>query len=104
MLLQAARRAMTSVKPSRRERAERARAAVPAASADPHVEPARPSFLRRRIIAALGDSPRSPTLALFSAAGVFDAPDVGHLSGVMTGALGAQLAFRGGRSRFRARC
>ena len=51
-------------------------------------------FSVRRIIAALGDSPRSPTLALFSAAGVFDAPDVGHLSGVMTGALGAQLAFR----------
>ena len=51
-------------------------------------------FSVRRIIAALGDSPRSSTLALFSAAGVFDAPDVGHLSGVMTGALGAQLAFR----------
>jgi hypothetical protein len=51
-------------------------------------------FSVRRIIAALGDSPRSSTLALFSAAGVFDAPDVGHLSGIMTGALGAQLAFR----------
>jgi hypothetical protein len=51
-------------------------------------------FSVRRIIAALGDSPQSSTLALFSAAGVFDAPDVGHLSGVMTGALGAQLAFR----------
>jgi hypothetical protein len=51
-------------------------------------------FSVRRIIGALGDNPQGPALALFSAAGVFEAPDVGHLSGVMTGALGAQFAFR----------
>jgi len=51
-------------------------------------------FSIRRIVAALGEGQHGPTLALFSAAGVFEAPDVGHLSGVMTGAVGAQLAFR----------
>ena len=51
-------------------------------------------FSVRRIIAALGEEQQGPTLALFSAAGFFEAADVGHLSGVMTGAVGAQLAFR----------
>jgi hypothetical protein len=48
-------------------------------------------FSVQRIISSLGEDPHGPTLALFSAAGVFEAPDVQHLSGLMTGALGAQL-------------
>jgi len=51
-------------------------------------------FTVHRIISALGEDPQGPTLALFSAAGVFEAPGVWHLSGVMTGALGAQMVFR----------
>jgi hypothetical protein len=51
-------------------------------------------FSVQRIISSLGEDPHGPTLALFSAAGVFAAPDVAHLSGVMTGALGAQLVLR----------
>ena len=51
-------------------------------------------FTVRRIIVALGEPPQGPALALFSAAGVFEAPDVGHLSGVVTGAVGAQLVLR----------
>jgi hypothetical protein len=48
-------------------------------------------FTVRRIIVALGEDPQGPTLALFSAAGFFEAPDVGHLSGVVTSTVGAQL-------------
>jgi hypothetical protein len=51
-------------------------------------------FSVRQIISALGEAPQGPTLALFSAAGVFEAEDVGHLSGVVTGSLGAQIALR----------
>ncbi len=51
-------------------------------------------FTVRRIIAALGDSPQGPTLALFSAAGVLQVPDAGHLQGVVTCAIGAQLVLR----------
>jgi hypothetical protein len=51
-------------------------------------------FSVQRIISSLGENPHGPTLALFSAAGVFAAPDVAHLSGIMTGALGAQLVLR----------
>lgn len=51
-------------------------------------------FSVRQIITALGENPQGPTLALFSAAGVFDARDVGHLSGVVTGSLGVHLVFR----------
>jgi len=51
-------------------------------------------FSVQRIILALGETPQGPALALFSAAGVFEAPDVGHLSGVMTGALGVQYVLR----------
>jgi hypothetical protein len=47
-----------------------------------------------RIISELGEAPQGPTLALFSAAGVFGAQDVGHLSGVVTSGLGAQLVLR----------
>ena len=51
-------------------------------------------FSIQRIILALGEAPQGPTLALFSVAGVFDAPDVGYLSGVVTGGLGVQLVLR----------
>lgn len=51
-------------------------------------------FSVRQIISALGEAPQGPTLALFSAAGVFEAQDVGHLSGVVTGSLGVQIALR----------
>lgn len=51
-------------------------------------------FSVERIISSLGEDPHGPTLALFSAAGVFEAPGVQHLSGVMTGAVGAQIVFR----------
>jgi len=51
-------------------------------------------FSVRRIVAALEATEHAPTLALFSAAAVFEAPDVAHLSAVMTGAVGAQLALR----------
>jgi len=51
-------------------------------------------FSVRQIVSALGEAPQGPTLALFSAAGVFDAQDVGHLSGVVTGSLGVQIVLR----------
>lgn len=51
-------------------------------------------FTVRRIMAALGDAPQGPTLALFSAAGVLPVPDVGNLSGIVTCAIGAQLVLR----------
>jgi len=51
-------------------------------------------FSVERIISSLGEDPQGPALALFSAAGVFEAPGAGHLSGVMTGALGANLVLR----------
>jgi hypothetical protein len=51
-------------------------------------------FTVRQIISALGEAPQGPTLALFSAAGVFEAQDAGHLSGIMTGSLGVQILLR----------
>lgn len=51
-------------------------------------------FSVRRIVAALGDSPCEPTLALFSATGVFGADDLGCLSGFVTGTVGARMVLR----------
>lgn len=51
-------------------------------------------FTVRRIIAALGDAPQGPALALFSAAGVLPVADAGNLSGIVTCAIGAQLVLR----------
>jgi hypothetical protein len=51
-------------------------------------------FSVRRIVGALGERGHASTLALFSAAGVFEAPDIAHLSAVMTGAVGVQLTLR----------
>lgn len=51
-------------------------------------------FTVRRIIRALGDDPQEPTGVLFSAAGIFEAADIGYLSGVVTGAVGAGIALR----------
>jgi hypothetical protein len=48
-------------------------------------------FTVNRIVKALGDE-AAPSLALFSAAGVFEAPDVQALSAHVTSALGAGLA------------
>ena len=53
-------------------------------------------FTIRRIVAALGDAPEGPTVALFSASGAFEVHDIGYLSGVMTGAVGVQLALQRG--------
>lgn len=49
-------------------------------------------FTVNRIINALGSESVGPSLALFSAAGVFSVPDTGALSGFITAALGAGLA------------
>jgi hypothetical protein len=49
-------------------------------------------FTVRHIIAALGSDDHAPSIALFAAAGVFEAPDATHLSGRLTSALGAGLA------------
>lgn len=51
-------------------------------------------FTVRRIIAALGDAPQGPALALFSTAGVLPVADAGNLSGIVTCAIGAQLVLR----------
>lgn len=51
-------------------------------------------FTVRRIVSALGESPQGPTIALFSAAGVFEAPDLSSLSAIVTGAVGARIALR----------
>lgn len=51
-------------------------------------------FTVRRIVSALGESPQGPTIALFSAAGVFEAPDLCPLSAIVTGAIGARIAIR----------
>jgi hypothetical protein len=49
-------------------------------------------FSVQHIVKALGPESAAPSIALFSAAGVFEAPDVAFLSGQVTGALGASLA------------
>jgi hypothetical protein len=48
-------------------------------------------FSVHHIIKALGPDHAAPSIALFSAAGVFEAPDTAHLSAQMTAALGAGL-------------
>jgi hypothetical protein len=52
------------------------------------------NFTVRRIVQALGDDPRDPVNVLFSAAGVFEATDIGYLSGMVTSAAGARMALR----------
>lgn len=49
-------------------------------------------FTVHHIVTALGSDGAGPSLALFAAAGVFEAPDAGSLSGRVTTALGAGLA------------
>lgn len=51
-------------------------------------------FTVRRIIRVLGDDLAGPSSALFSAAGILEAADIGYLSGVVTGAIGARIALR----------
>lgn len=53
-------------------------------------------FTVQHIIKALGSDSPAPSIALFAAAGVFEAPDASILSGRVTSALGAGLAL--GRS------
>lgn len=62
-------------------------------SENPHAR----HFSVHHIISALGPDHAAPSIALFSAAGVFEAPDAAHLSGHVTTALGAGLVL--GRSR-----
>jgi hypothetical protein len=50
------------------------------------------SFSVNRIIDALNDDSAGPPLALFSAAGVFEVPEMGRLSGFVMSAIGAGLA------------
>jgi hypothetical protein len=49
-------------------------------------------FTVHHIIKTLGSDSPAPTIALFAAAGVFEAPDTSHFSGHVTSALGAHLA------------
>jgi hypothetical protein len=49
-------------------------------------------FTVHHIITALGSDSHAPSIALFAAAGVFEAPDASALSGRVTCALGAGLA------------
>lgn len=49
-------------------------------------------FSLQHIVAALGPDDHAASLALFSAAGLFEAPDLGAYSGQMTSSLGAGLA------------
>ncbi|WP_016920818.1 exopolysaccharide biosynthesis protein [Methylocystis parvus] len=51
-------------------------------------------FTVRRIVRALGNEPQGSVTALFSAAGIFEAADMGYLSGAVTGAVGARMALR----------
>jgi hypothetical protein len=50
-------------------------------------------FTVQKIVNSLGPDHVAPSVALFAAAGVFEAPDVSRLSGAVMGGLGAALAF-----------
>lgn len=54
-------------------------------------------FTVHHIIDALGSDSPAPSIALFAAAAVFEAPDTCLLSGRVTTALGARLALGGGK-------